>query len=355
MFIKKFKSKVRESDFERDFTNELYNKIDQVREELGFPSLQVSIIYNDKKFNCSSGLSNIEKKKNSTLNSVYYLGCVSKVFVKGVILRLVQDGEIALDDSITKYINLTPYGQDVTLKDLLHHKSGLFDPIETNRDKVIHLGERWTIDEILNEVRNNEPYFEAGKKYNYSHVDYILLGLVAEKVSNKGFSELLNEYFFKPLKINNIFYPVKEKLPKLLAAGYDTYEYKPKNGDMMANIQHYPIFIPTLFMSGSLVGNSLNVSKFLHGLFVGNILNDESKRTARLFFGIKQFSGVVFREQVGYIPGYKSFCGYSPSYNLTVTILTNYSDGQLIYDATEKIIDFFLNSKVVKPLVQIEI
>lgn len=269
MLKKRFISKVIESDLEKSFANELYNKVEEVREELGFPSLQLSIIYNDKHFNCSSGLSNIDKKKKSSVDSVYFLGCVSKIFVKGVILKLVQDGEIDLDDSVTKYINLAPYGQDVTLKDLLHHKSGLYDPIETNRDEVVHSGKRWAVEEIINEIRNNEPYFEAGKKYNYSHVDYILLGLVAEKVSNKRFSDLLKEYFLKPLKLNNIFYPVEEKLPKLLSIGYDNYDYKPKNGNKMENIRNQPIFIPTLFMSGSLVGNSCNVSKFLHGLFVG--------------------------------------------------------------------------------------
>lgn len=355
MLFNIFNNKVIESNFDSIFSNEFYNKIEQVRDEFKFPSLQVSIILNDSHFSCSTGFSNIEKKKKANINSVYYLGSVSKVFVKGILLKLLQDNKISLDDSISKYINLSPHGKDVTLKHLLHHKSGLYDPLgaEVNRSKIFDLGKRWTIDEILSEVRNNESYFEAGTNYRYTNIDYILLGKVAEVVSKMEFSRLLREYYLSPLKLDKIYYSVVEKLPKSLALGYDAYDYKPRNGDEMVNIQQCPIFLPTTcFMSGALVGNSLNVCEFFHELFEGIILSDKSKRTARLFFGTKQFGEIIFREQTGYIPGYKSFCGYSSSHKLSVTFLANYTDGHLIYDAVEQILDFFVNFETIRPLIR---
>lgn len=353
MILNIFKKSVIKSDFDSHFSNELHNKIQQIKNELDYPSLQISFIIKNKKFNCSTGFANVEKKKKARLNSVYYLGSVSKIYVKAIILRLIQDNAIALDDTITKYIDISPFGSEVTLKHLLHHRSGLYDPIgeELNKYKVMHLGKRWTIDEILNEVRNTNPSFTPGSSYHYSNVDYILLGIAAEKVTNKTFSHLLKEYFLSPLKLTNTYYSVDEKLPKVLTVGYDTYHYKSENENKLVNVQERPLYLPTSsFMSGAFVASSADVCEFMHNLFEGSVLNEESKRSARLFFGTKQFSGVTFREQTGYMPGYKSFCGYSASLGFTFVTLSNISDQDLIYNAVEKIVEFLVNSEIVMPI-----
>lgn len=339
------------SNFASVFSKELYKKVEQTRTEFCLPSLQFSIILKDKHFTCSTGFANIEKKTKASVKTVYYLGSVSKIFVKAMLIKLMQEEKLTLDDVISKYIVLYPYGEDITLKHLLHHKSGLYDPIgeEENKEALFEMGKKWTIEEMINEIRSHDMYFPAGSDYKYTNVDYILLGIVVEKVLGKSFSQALRDDFLNTLKLNNIFYSVEEALPKTLALGYDKHHYKKIFGQEIVNIQECPIYLPTTcFMSGTMVGNSLSVCTFIHELFEGALLNEKSKRVARLFFGTKQLAGIVFREQTGYLPGYKSFCGYSSSYNLSVAFLSNYTDERLIYEAAEKILEFLMESDYIK-------
>lgn len=87
----------------------------------------------------------------------------------------------------------------------------------------------------------------------------------------------------------------------------------------------------------------------MYNLFEGSILNDKTRRISRLFFGTKQFSGLTFREQTGYMPGYKTFCGYSPSQNFCITTLSNISDEHLLYEAVDEIVNFLFSFGILKP------
>lgn len=85
-----FKHNYIKSNLDYNLSNELFDKIEHVRMKLGYPSLQVSLQINkNSKFSCCTGFADEGKKRKANLKSVYYLGSVSKIYVKGVILKLV--------------------------------------------------------------------------------------------------------------------------------------------------------------------------------------------------------------------------------------------------------------------------
>lgn len=314
--------------FQDDVAKKIIHAVLQKREEFDVPSIQISILSKDHgNFNYVCGDANIETNSFASLDTVYYLGSISKIYVQAVILKLVQDDLISLDHSVSKYINISSH-ENVTIKHLLDHTSGLYDPLlnKLHLSKLYFFGKKSTTDEILRKVREKKPYFAPGEERKYSNSGYVLLGLIAEQVKNKSFSNILKEYFLDNYNLSNTFYSAQDNLPNRLATGYDLDKYHLKKG-LKANIDQFPLFLPTLsFTSGGIVSNALDVSMFLYKVFNTDSLTDISKRKLRLFFSLKKYRNEVFRVNIGHMCGYNNFSGYSNSKKVSIVVLTNLTD-----------------------------
>ncbi|WJQ83543.1 serine hydrolase domain-containing protein [Brevibacillus brevis] len=340
------------STLKKDVTNEIVDAVNQLRAEFDVPSIQVSLVLKENaEFHFISGYANLESKKRATLNTVYYLGSITKIYVQAIILKLVQDKLISLNDSASKDINISSDNKGVTIKHLLNHTSGLYDPLlnKFHLFKLYFLGKKSTPDELVNKVRKNKPYFAPGENRKYSNTGYVLLGLLAEKVTNKSFSNILKEFFLDNYNLTNTFYSAQDKLPHDLATGYDLDKY---HLGKKANIDQFPLFLPTLsFTSGGIVSNASDVSRFLYNIFNTDVLDDQSKRKLRLFFSVKNESGVVLRTNIGHMCGYNHFSGYSHSKKVSIVVLTNLtytSSGICIPEKiAEKIIDIMLKKGII--------
>ncbi|MBB6678792.1 serine hydrolase domain-containing protein [Cohnella lubricantis] len=344
--------KVMQTDWDKQVSTQLYNKVENERKKRNYPSLQVSIQIKDKFFHCITGLSKRKLRSRATLDSLYYLGSVSKIFVKGVILKLIQDGKMTLDDSIRSYVDLPPFANDVLIKHLLHHSSGLFDPLDTDLAfPDLIQGKKWTMQEVIQSVRTSTPLFEPGSERSYSNSGYVLLGKAAEVVGKCPFSQLLNELILEPLHLTHTHCPFEnDSMPaRRLSAGYDSHFYCIEGNGKIVSLSKYPISLSgSGLMSGSIVSNSSDLCVFMHNLFEGSLFDDKTKRLSRLFFGTKNLNGVVFREQVGYLPGYKSFVGHSSDHNLSIAALANISDRNLLDDAVGNIVEELLHLELIQ-------
>ncbi len=112
-------------------------------------------------------------------------GSIEKIFAAAAILRLAEEGMLAVDDTLDKWLPPYPYvDSTITIRQLLHHTSGLFmfwdnqkiwdDPIKY-RDKI------FTPEEVLTYLK--EPYFPPGKGWHYSNTNYLLLAMIIKKAT----------------------------------------------------------------------------------------------------------------------------------------------------------------------------
>ena len=146
---------------EDELAEEIIDVVQQLRLELDVPSIQVSIVSKDYgKFDYVSGYVSLEEEKLATLNTVYYLGSITKIYMQAIILKLVQDNNISLDDSISKYLKELTNHKEVTIKHLLNHTSGLYDPLlnKVHLFKLDFLGEKSTTDDILKKVKEKNVF-----------------------------------------------------------------------------------------------------------------------------------------------------------------------------------------------------
>lgn len=153
-------------------------------------------------FEKSYGLADVERGIPITAETVFNLASITKPFTAAAILKLQEERRLSLDDTLSKYIPDYPRGNEITIRHLLTHTSGIPDKLggtatlatatyPANRDYLIALFKYLPLD------------FDPGAQYAYSNSGYYLLGYIIEKVSGQSYADYLRDAFFKPLGMNH--------------------------------------------------------------------------------------------------------------------------------------------------------
>ena len=128
---------------------------------------------------------------------------MSKTITAAAVLQLIESQRLTLDASISKFLDFSPYGPDVTLRRLLAHTAGIPNPVPLAwiHTPAAHdsFDEHAALAAVLH--RYNHLSFAAGTKYGYSNIGYWLLGEFVERVSGLAFSAYINRHVLQPLGI----------------------------------------------------------------------------------------------------------------------------------------------------------
>jgi D-alanyl-D-alanine carboxypeptidase len=146
---------------------------------------------------------------------------MTKTFVAALTLRLVEDGALGLDDSVAGLLPGRGLDARITVRQLLDHTSGLHDFfLAPGIDGALQGAPRvvWTADRALGYV--GKPYFAPGTGWRYSNTNYVLLGLIVERVTGRGLAAELRARLFDPLGLSSAFMQVAEEPRGPTAHGY---------------------------------------------------------------------------------------------------------------------------------------
>ncbi len=149
------------------------------------------------------GMADLDHDAKITPATVFNVGSIAKQFTAAAILMLVQDGKVSLDDPIRKYIpELPDFGAPITLRQMLHHTSGLRD-----YEQLLWF-DGWRLDspDLLTDgdilyvmSRQQELNFPPGSDFAYSNTNYMLLAQVVSRVSGQSFPQFTMTRLFQPL------------------------------------------------------------------------------------------------------------------------------------------------------------
>ncbi|MBV9647418.1 MAG: beta-lactamase family protein [Candidatus Eremiobacteraeota bacterium] len=157
----------------------------------------------------------------ATPQTIYKIGSVTKQFVAGAIMLLVQEHQLSLSDPVSKYVVSAASGARVTIANLLNQTAGYVDyyPLEYVDTEMQRAT---TADAIIAEYATKPLDFEPGSKYSYSNTNYTLLGKVIETVAHQPFESFLAKRFFVPLGMIDTSCESKALESKQIAVGYTT-------------------------------------------------------------------------------------------------------------------------------------
>lgn len=144
------------------------------------------------------GLADVEQNIRATPATNYRLASVTKQFTATAILRLAEDGKVALDDRVRRWLPSLPAPADaITIRHLLTHTSGLIDYEDVMAPDATEQIKDADVLRLLES--QHETYFAPGTSYRYSNSGYALLALIVERASGMSFATYLKQRVFEPV------------------------------------------------------------------------------------------------------------------------------------------------------------
>lgn len=193
----------------------------------GVPSASVSIVENGKiTYAQAYGKASLNPATPAKPQMRYAIGSISKQFAATAVLLLQEEGKLSLDDHVDKYVPGLTRGNEVTIRELLSHTSGYQDfwPQDYVPPRML---QPISAQEILDIWARKPLDFDPGTKWQYSNTNYVIAGLIVEKVSGMPFFDFIRERIFKPLGMHSVDDVNMNKLPPTDATGYFRYALGP--------------------------------------------------------------------------------------------------------------------------------
>jgi CubicO group peptidase (beta-lactamase class C family) len=155
------------------------------------------------------GAASLELGVPLTPQSVFYMGSVSKQFTAAAVVLAAEQGYLSLNDDVRKYIpELPSYGPTITLRQMLHHTTGLSELLALIWISGRDINDIHPTAELLDLiVRQRGLSFKSGDEFRYSNTNYFLLAQVVHRATGKPLSRFADENIFKPLgMVHTAFY-----------------------------------------------------------------------------------------------------------------------------------------------------
>ena len=156
------------------------------------------------------GLARTDPERAMRAGIDFRAGSVTKTFTGNLALQLVDQGRLSLEDPVSKYVEGVPDGERITVRMLLNHSSGLFNygaDMALNETITADPHKVWTPAELVAAAVSNPPYFPPGEGCAYSNTNYVLLGMIVEKVTGRGFEDELAAGITGPLGLGAPTWP----------------------------------------------------------------------------------------------------------------------------------------------------
>ncbi|HEY6694199.1 MAG TPA: serine hydrolase domain-containing protein [Solirubrobacteraceae bacterium] len=227
-------------------------------------------------------------------------GSTTKSFVSTVALQLVGEGKLRLSDTVERWLpGILPYGDHVTVRQLLQLTSGVPDnqgPVEAEWLKG-NMTKSWSPRELVALVADKKPDFAPGTSWAYSNTNYVLAGLVVERVTGHRLGDELQRRIFDPLHLRHTSFPTDEST----IAGAHVNGYALVEGDLL----DVTVLNPSgTWGAGNLVGSAPDIARFWRALLGGKLLAPAQLRAMKTT--VPAWEGL--RYGLGIMP-YRTACG----------------------------------------------
>jgi len=207
----------------------------------------------------SVGNADATSKLANSATTLFPIASLQKVMTGALIEQLAANNKLSLTDKLSKYYPSVSGSGNITLRQLLNHRSGI-DMDETTPDSVLST-QAAELNYTLSQLKST-----GGQKFNYTNANYTLLAAIASKVTGQSYDDLVQSQIIKPLKLQNTY--AWDNLPKdsVVANGYSY-----SNGNSVANNVSQKL-MSSLLGAGNYYATPSDYYKIQKGLRNGKIL-----------------------------------------------------------------------------------
>ena len=281
-------------------------------------------------------------------------GAVAIALVAMLLLRLVDEGKVALDDKVATWLPKLPHGDRVTLRHLAQMTAGYADYVRDPDFVNAFLANpfrRWTPDELLAFAIHKPLLFEPGINWAYAHTNYVILGLALEKLTGRSVKDLMQDKVLGPLGMTQTSDPESASIPEPVlrafsserreflgvAAGTPFYE-ESTFWDPSWTITHGAVQVTDLYdlhTSAIAFGRGTILSPESHAAQVSTALRGKSTPVEGCVTCLRQWEGYAFGLgvvtsgnwvlQPPMFGGYSAVAGYHEGSRLAIAVAVTYT------------------------------
>jgi D-alanyl-D-alanine carboxypeptidase len=257
-----------ENSFARSERSRLQRELDHLV-SAGTPGAILLTRSRDRELRLASGYGDVARRTPMQPDDRFRIASLTKSYVATILLELVGEHRLALDDSVARRLpGVVPNGAHITIRELLNHTSGLFD--YENDPRVLapyfsgDFGYRWAPRRLVDIAVGHRALFSPGRRYSYSNTNYMIIGLIIEKVTGRSLGAELTRRIFRPLGLSATSFPATASITGPHAHGYYVLG-QPPAADVTG-------LTPFPWAAGAIVSTVRDVAAFYRALLSGRLL-----------------------------------------------------------------------------------
>ncbi|MEZ5317773.1 MAG: serine hydrolase domain-containing protein [Vicinamibacterales bacterium] len=324
--------------------------LDAWRSEASFPGVSVGLVLADgRAIGVTSGLADRDAGTPLAVDDLMLAGSTGKTFFAAVAAALIEEGRLDLDAPIATYLGDRPWfdrlpnARAITVRHLMTHTSGLvryeMNPAFT-ADLRAAPDKAWSPEEELAYLFGTPPPFAPGEGWDYSDTNYIVLGLILERVTGTALYDEVSRRFLRPLGLTRVVPSTSRRIPGLVP-GYAGPRDPLGLPDRVLVDGTFVINPQFEWTGGGYATSARDLARWGHALYTGRAIPLPALRRmvdaavpARLGPGTSYGLGVIVRSGTpvgttwghsGFFPGYLTELVHATASHVTVAVQVNTS------------------------------
>lgn len=323
--------------FSPDVQAQFQKVLDGITTEFNAPGIQAGVWTDSGQWVGTSGVAQKGTSEQITSADHTRIGSITKTMTATVILQLIDEGKLSFDDVIDTYVPGMPNGDTATIKNLLEMQSGIPTYTLGTTSVVTKYSAdptaAFTAQELVDSVTKMKPMFAPGKEFFYSNTNYVLLGMVIEKVTGMSIADNFGQRLLTPLGMSQTTVPgTSTDLPAPFLSGIS------EQADPLGTVKDATNWNPSF---ANTAGEVISTLDDLHtwGVALGTgegILNPETQKmrmesvnqtvppnTPDRSYGMGIVNTAGWLGHTGEIPGYNTVLNYQPDTHTTIAVMVN--------------------------------
>ncbi|MET7688771.1 serine hydrolase domain-containing protein [Streptomyces sp. NPDC005483] len=249
----------------------------------GVPGVTLTAKDGRSTWSITAGTGNLRTHAPRSVDDRYRVGSITKTFVSTVLLQLEAEGRLSLDDTVEKWLPGLVHGNGhdggrITVRQLLNHTSGIFDYTADEtfgrtyflKDGFLeHRYDTQSPGDLVAIAMAHQPDFAPGTSWNYSNTNYVVAGMVIQKVTGRSYGEEIRHRIIGPLHLTATSVPgTRVTVPRPSSRAYSklartatgpTYDVTELNPSLASS-------------AGEMISDSADLDRFYSALLKGRLL-----------------------------------------------------------------------------------
>ncbi|WP_423999139.1 serine hydrolase domain-containing protein [Haloarcula salina] len=284
-----------------------------------------------------------------------YVGSVTKLYTATLVLGQVQQGALGLSDTIDEWVDIDG-ASEVTVEMVLNHTSGVPNYTSDVWFLARYLGfptRTWDPSELLDVIRGSELRFEPGARHEYSNSNYVLLGMILERVIGQPYETQIRRLVREEFGFDRTYY-LDYPRDARIANAYDESIFNLGR----RNLTGFRDSLETgAYAAGGILSTAPDVAGFVRALFSGDVLSERMIAEMQTFvdapdtdvpaqrgYGLGVRNLVIDGQELvghtGTIPGYSAIAMHHDDPEYTIAVLSNLStiDQTFVFDHLQRVV-----------------